>query len=115
MKPALRQPIREKPWSRPVYPLVENVNHRPARRCLRREGLRQEQRRPQINCEMAIEAFPIKIPDLIGLELGGVVDKEGQRADRGDGGGHQASYSIVIREVGSDDAGTPAIADNVVA
>ncbi len=115
MKPALGQPIGEKSWRWPVYALVEHVHDRPARRRLRGENLRQKQRRTQVNREMAIEPVPIKVGDLIWLEFGGVVDEEGQRPDRRDGRGHDAEHASVIGEISRDDAGTPAIASDIVA
>ncbi len=115
MKPALGQPIGEKSWRWPIDALVENIDDRPARRRLRGENLRQEQRRTQVNREVAIEPVPIKVGDLIRLEFGGVVDEEGQRPDRRDGRGHDAEHPIVIGEISRDDAGAPAIASDTVA
>jgi hypothetical protein len=81
---------------------------------LRGEGLRQEQRRTQINREVAIEPVAIKVADPVWFECGCVVDEEGQRPNRRDGGRHQASYAVVVGKIGRDDAGAPSIARNTV-
>src|SRR5258707_12248971 len=100
VKSALGQSIRQKPWRRPIYPLVEQVDDRPAGRRLRSESLRKEQRRAQVDREVAIESVPFKMSDFVRLELGGIVDEGGQRADRCDGSRDEAKYRIVIARIG---------------
>ena len=115
MKSALGQSIRQKPWGRPIYPLVDQVDDRPAGRRLRSERLCKEQRRAQVDREVAIESVPFKMSDFVRLELGGIVDEESQRADRCDGSRHQAKYRIVIGKISRHNTGTPSIASDLAA
>jgi len=66
MEAALGEPVGQEARRRPKHPLIEKIDDRRIRARLRRKGLRQKQRRAQINGEMAIELRPVKPPDLVG-------------------------------------------------
>jgi hypothetical protein len=51
---------------------------------------------------MTIEAGALEAPDLVGLELGRIVDEQRERADRRGRGWNEAQHRLMVGEVGVD-------------
>ena len=70
-----------------------------------REVAGEEGRGTQVDGEVPVPALLRKRLDLVGLELGGIVDEKGQGTERADSLRHKALHGSPVREIGLDDGG----------
>ena len=107
---ALGERVGEEARRRPKYPLVDNVDDRRivAAARLRREGLRQKQRRPQIDVELAFDPLALKGAECVGFELARVIDEQRQRTQCGGCRTDQRRRRRVVGEIGDHHSGTAA-------
>lgn len=96
---------------RPPDPLIDQIDDRGFRplRHLIGEMLRQQQRRTQIDCNDLIEQCDVNRIRRIALEDRGIVDEDGQRAERRRCSLDNARRLLRIGEFGGDDDDLPAL------